>query len=277
MLTARARTPITIACYQSSHAFEQWARQLQIKNGLILFEGVVPAWLEQFCQERGWAIEATNAGCLCCLGGPVLKTELIRALRKHQPEKVLIIAGIHAQLSALADAIQSPLLETVVQLNELVWITQSDLEDSAGSDSSRFSLWAKNRQCCTAHVIVKPKAHELTIHSQLSIYSDAFVLWSCSSAIKFSRTTVIDQLGRLVFPNDIEFVLRTERDWYWLSGFGAPDESTKGSIDQVNWRHCSQMLYRNYESAKLLQKPIKTKQINDLIQFFTALAGPRGS
>ena len=79
----------------------------------------------QLSQFGNVSVQSLLAGCVCCIGGPVLKSAIVKDLRNDRPDKLWIVGGATALLSAMADAVQSPLLAAHIKVSQTVWLGQS--------------------------------------------------------------------------------------------------------------------------------------------------------
>jgi hypothetical protein len=261
---------IAIAALQTADLLQPWLiNRLPGDRELVLFEGEIPTWLVQHCHQHQIVVQAIHAGCLCCLGGPVLKTELIRAARKYKPLSVLIVAGSQAALPAVADALQTPLLETSFSVTALYWLASFEKADLFDANSRLSKRQLDNWEACTAYVLVNPSKSKVTIHSKVSESIDTTAIASWSSSVRFVRKEVLEILGKTQWPAGLVFVFRTQREWYRFEGPKTEHERSISSLKQSNWRIDSHLIFqgsrfRDKAVVDNQQTEIITKQINDL-------------
>jgi hypothetical protein len=262
---ADLKIPISILALQAPELLQPWLLSRdRLENELLLFEGEIPRWLAAFCSARQQPIQSVFAGCLCCLGGPVLKTELIRAARIHRPKSVLIIAGVQAELTALADALQTPLVETAFKVDQLYWVSTFEQIDTnqANSELSRRQL--DNLAACSTHVIVNPINCSVNVHSKVSELLDTRLLAIWSNECRFERKHVIRALGQSGLPANITFVFRSAREWYRLTGSDQLERSSSPVLEQSNWRINNQLICQQTALVEPEQVKEIIRQINDL-------------
>lgn len=262
--------PISIAALQTADLLRPWLiSRPPVDRELVLFEGEVPTWLADHCYQHKIVVQAIHAGCLCCLGGPVLKTELIRAVRKYKPLSVLIIAGTEAALPVVADALQTPLLESTFSVSDLYWLASFEEVDLFDANTRLSKRQLDNWQACTAYLLVNQSKSKVTIHSKVSESIDTAVIASWANSMRFVRKEVLETLDKLQWPAGLAFVFRTQREWYRYSGPISIQEPSFLSLKQSNWRINSQLIYqgpmfRNKAALDNLQNVTITNQINDL-------------
>jgi hypothetical protein len=255
---ASVQIPISIAALQTADLLQPWlVDRGPVDRELLLFEGEVPTWLAEHCQQHQIVVQAIHAGCLCCLGGPVLKTELIRAVRKFKPLSVLIVAGTQAALPAVADALQTPLLETAFSVTALYWLASFEKADLFDAKPSLSKRQLDNREACTAYVTVNHLKGKVTIHSKVSDSFDTTVVATWANSMRFVRKEILETLGKTQWPAGLAFVFRTQREWYRFSGPVTEQKPLYSSLKQSNWRTNSQLIYQDPTSRNqaLIDKP----------------------
>jgi hypothetical protein len=271
MLTAvNPKIPISIVALQAADLLEPWwFSRLPSERELVLFEGVVPDWLASVCLLNKIPIQAIHAGCLCCLGGPVLKIQLIRAVRQFKPLSVLIVAGTQAALPAVADALQTPLLETAFNLSSLIWVNTFALADLKQGKSALSKHQLDNWGACTACVVVNSALATVNVHIKVSELFDSVVLATWANTFRFKRQQVPQVLQSAHWPKGLVLIFRTQREWYRLGGSHVGQNLPGTTLIQSNWRLDSQLIYRDTDSFgidvidKLLIETI-TMQIKNL-------------
>jgi hypothetical protein len=262
--------PIAIAALQTADLLQPWLiNRLPTDRELILFEGEVPRWLAEHCQQHQIVVQAIHAGCLCCLGGPVLKTELIRAVRKYKPLGVLIVAGTQATLSAVADALQTPLLESAFTVTDLYWLASFEKTDLFDVNKRLSKRQLDNCEACTVYAAVNHAKGKVTIHSKVSEFFDTTVIASWVSSVRFGRKEVLETLDTTQWPAGLVFVFRTQREWSRFGGPVTEHEPSFSKVKQSNWRINSHLIYQgstsqNQAVADKLQTQLIMNKINDL-------------
>ncbi len=267
---ASLQIPISIAALQTDDLLQPWLiNRLPVNRELVLFEGEVPPWLAKHCEQHEIVVQAIHAGCLCCLGGPVLKTELIRAVRRYTPLSVLIVAGTQAALPAVADALQTPLLESAFRVTDLYWLASFEKADLFDANTQLSKRQLDNWEACTAYVLVNRSESKVIIHSKVSESTDTTVIASWANSVRFGRKEVLETIGKSQWPAGLVFVFRTQRDWYRFGGLETESEPTFSSLKQSNWRISSQLIwqgpmFRNSATLDNLLADVIMNKINDL-------------
>jgi hypothetical protein len=240
---ADLKIPIAIVAAQAPDLLERWlTTRATVPSELMLFEGAVPNWLTEHCRQHQINVQAVHAGCLCCLGGPVLKTELIRAVRKYQPLQVIIVTGIKASLSAVADALQTPMLETRFQLNQLFWLAGFEQHDPNTTKTELTKRELDNMAACSRFVLPNCVGANTGGHSKASEFVDSLVLSVWDPLIRFNRQRVLDSLIETEWPSNLTFIFRSQRDWYRLSRSDGEQNARWAALRQSNWRLNSQLI-----------------------------------
>jgi hypothetical protein len=176
-------------------------------------------------------IESVSVGCLCCQGGPVLKTVLARVLRqlktRNQPCAVWILGGPQSKLARLADAIDSPLLSRQFNLTALVWVPGSLLQATADQVEAASESLAGNE---TPKMQIQWPRHQV-----------------------FSRLLLKAQLDTTPSVNEVFLDIKTERAWYRI-------ESVEGRWRwrESQWRLCSRLVSEVAVPNELLEQIRKT-------------------
>jgi hypothetical protein len=266
----KRKIPISIVAVQTFDLLQPWlTSRISVERELVLFEGEVPSWLVEHCHHHQINIQAVHAGCLCCLGGPVLKTELIRAVRKYQPLNVLIVTGTQATLSAVTDALQTPMVETAFHLIQLFWLTAFEQIDPSETKTKLSKREFDNLASCSTVVLVNRSLRQMGGHSKASEFVDNEVLATWPSEIRFNRQHVLDLLNKTDWPSGLDFVFRSQRDWYRFSRSNPVENAQCTTLRQSNWRLNSQLISRetfgqNISDQAKLQIAAIIRQINDL-------------
>ena len=98
----------------------QYQAQYPQRQLAVLWDGKVHPFA--FNQLGSVPVQSLLAGCVCCVGGLVLKTAIVKVLRAIKPDTLWIVGGSTALLSAMADAVQSPLLAMHIKVVETAWL-----------------------------------------------------------------------------------------------------------------------------------------------------------
>jgi hypothetical protein len=217
----------------------------------VLYDGAYAAHLP--IKPGNVQFESAGAACLCCIGGPVLRTQIIRCLRQDQPQRFVIVAGLAAQLSAIVDALLTPLLQEHIKVDQVVWaqskgeqpwlsnnsFANSQLE--AASEVVLFGpqadpLRSANNEVIGAGVTIVnwlPPWHPLSDQHQAPQLDASIVqmIWPISSV--FDRGAAIQYLQTLQakLAQPMQVVLRTERAWY----FGQSQSDPQGGFNLAQW------------------------------------------
>jgi hypothetical protein len=141
-------------------------------------------------------VQNTSAGCVCCLGGPVLRTALTGLIRQHRPEQCFLIGGSQAQLAGMADATDSPLLTDHLRLQALVWAGDLQIQ----------SQWL-DQQREAASLDLTTLAIQPMANGELSS-----IVWP--RHVCFDRQRLQQTLSKLVAPCRCYLDVKTARAWY---------------------------------------------------------------
>jgi hypothetical protein len=170
-----------------------------------------------------FALESVSAGCLCCLGGPVLKTVVARLLRQHRPDWLWILASPQAQLSALADAIDSPLLQAHVQLRAIAWL---------GNGQSPLP-WHQQQLEAASYGPGVPKP------------ANPAAQWE--TQVVFDRAQVKERLNAIAAPTGCYIDIKTARAWYRASA-----EQGVWQWRESDWRLYSRLVCEQRTSRQVI-------------------------
>jgi hypothetical protein len=220
--------------------------------------------------------ESAGAACLCCIGGPVLRTQIIRCLRQDKPQRIVVVGGLAAQLSAIVDALLTALLREHIKVDQVVWAQSNDVQPWVSTNSVAYSAvnsFANSQLEAASKVVMyepgppaansakkqllsphlpnlnwAPPWHPLSNQNQTP-NSDASMeqmIWPNSSV--FNRVAAIQTIQNLQaeLAQPVQVVLRTERAWYF--GQTQTDQLSGFRSAQWVWRETS---FRQFSAVRI--------------------------
>ena len=207
-------------------------------TGLVIWDGD----LAKAAQDRlvNVVVQPILAGCACCLGGPVLKTAVAKAIRTHRPQHLWIVGGHSALLSGLADALKSPFLDHAISVTRMVWVANLGLKQSD---------WFEQAECATMivnpHLVkVDPRHHPWVAHTEPNNSTTGSPNHYWPSDALFDRKALhllFKSLNEVAtIKSAISGIFRTERTHYYGASLGA----------EVVWRDTSWRLDSRLRIAK---------------------------
>ena len=182
------------------------------------------------------AVQTLLAGCVCCVGGPVLKSAIVKILRTSQPNILWIIGGPSAMLSAMAQAVQSPLLATHIIVAQTVWLAQPGSSANHAFDQIECASLGVNTNLLSFDVATHPWVPQAALRNPANLAGQrasqgADQLWSADAI--FDRKMVLSVFENfsevITIKYRLDGIFRTQRDHY----YGA---SVNGNL---NWRDTS--------------------------------------
>jgi hypothetical protein len=183
-------------------------------------------------------IESVSVGCLCCQGGPVLKTVLARVLRqlkmRNQPCAVWILGSPQSKLARLADAIDSPLLSQQYNLTALVWVPGSSQQAPADQIEAASESLLGNE---TPKLQFQWPRHQV-----------------------FSRLRLKTQLDITPGVNEVFLDIKTERAWYRIESFEG-----RWHWRESQWRLCSRLVSKAAVQNELVVQIRKTIDASQMV------------
>ena len=193
----------------------------------VLWDGNVPPFLSN--QLGKVPVQTLLAGCVCCVGGPVLKTAIVKVLRTIQPDTLWIVGGPTALLAAMADAVQSPLLALHIKVVETVWLALSGSPSSYAFEQIECATVGVNTSLLISCEPSHPWAPRFSVPKIVNNSADH--VWPTD--VLFDRKLLLDAFKRIsevaTINSQIDGIFRTQRTHY----YGA-------SIDKsVTWRETS--------------------------------------
>ena len=206
---------------------------------MVIWDGVPT----EAAQDRlvNVVVQPILAGCACCLGGPVLKTAVAKAIRTQRPQHLWIVGGPSAMLSGLADALKSPLLDQAISVTRMVWVANLGLKQSD---------WFEQIECATKivnpHLIqFDPKHHPWVAHAEPNNSTSGSLDHYWPNEALFDRKALqllFKSLNEVTtIKSGISGIFRTQRTHYYGASQG---------VDMV-WRDTSWRL----DSRLRIEKP----------------------
>ena len=184
----------------------------------------------------GVAVQTLLAGCVCCVGGPVLKSAVVKVLRMTAPDRLWIIGGPSALLSAMAQAVQSPLLAIHATVEQMVWLAQPGSLKNFEFDQIECANTAVNTDLLTIEAPTHPWALVYGDKDPVNSVSQngaAYVEYFWPVDALFDRKMVqstFKSISEVTTINGrLDGLFRTQRTHYYGASHGT----------NVIWRHTS--------------------------------------
>ncbi len=229
---------------------------------------------------------SVGAACLCCIGGPVLRTQIIRCLRQDQPQRIVIVGGLAAQLSAIVDALLTPTLHDHIKLDQVLWAQSKDvpvwapnhaasvfsnaqletaskvmLIESVPEQQNGSENWLKKESFSPHPINLNwlPAWHPLSDQNSAPELDCSMAQMFWPSNIVFDRLAAIQTVQtlqtKLALP--MQVVLRTERAWY----FGQTQIDLQDSFNAAQWVW-RETAFRQFSAVRINGLDLGSKDIN---------------
>lgn len=205
-------------------------------------------------------------GCVCCVGGSALRTEVIRTLRLLSPTQLVIVASHDARLEELADAILQPTLAPHLELRQIAYVQNVGSNKKLPGSVSGFLTGLDSGKAVWSD---RP----------LRVSGDYAGIGVWPNSIVFSRTKLLDctkqptvvlQMSLLLKELNLQsicLVARTERAWYqfeWSLSLEG-DQALEIQVELSNWRKNSIALLLFDQPERALGGSRNSNEISELI------------
>lgn len=219
---------------------------------------------------------AIVAGCICCVGGPALRTEVVRTLRQFKPAHLVVVASTDARLDKLADALLQPTLAPHLELQEIAYVQITDAQDAPslkkppGSVSRVLTCFKKSWDLRSD--FANGVGSDGTRYKPIEHWPNRFVFNRSKLLDLDKQPSAVVKMSVLLKELQLEsfgLVARTEREWYQFD-WSRSDQGLKTQVHTSQWRASNTAYIAFGQSEQDFEKTSKYNEINELIDILNS-------